>query len=58
MLNEPKIIIKDDKCFVEMPEHQYDAISPRMSKYQLVMTKEIFIECYNKWIKNSEDSYL
>ena len=42
---EQKIIFDDNKCYVETP------IYPDSVKRELVMTKEVFIECYNKWIK-------
>ena len=46
---EEKIIFEEDKCFVEMP------IYSNFVKRQLVMTKEVFIECYNKWIKEDKN---
>lgn len=46
---EQKIIFDEDKCYVETP------IYPDSVKRELVMSKEIFIECYNKWIKKIED---
>ena len=45
-----EIIIDDNECYVEIP------IYPDRVKRELVMTKEVFIECYNKWIIG-EDGY-
>lgn len=42
---EQTVIIDDDKCYVEIP------VYGDCYKRQVVMTKEIFIECYNRWIK-------
>lgn len=44
-----QIIFDGDKCYLEV--HIYGAKYER----KLVMTKEVFIECYNKWIKENKD---
>jgi hypothetical protein len=44
---EQKIIFEDDACYVETP------IYPDCVKRELVMTKEVFIQCYEKWIKEN-----
>lgn len=49
---EQKIILDEDKCFVETPIYPDDL---NCVKRELVMTKEVFIECYNKWIKEDND---
>lgn len=44
---EQQIIIDNDKCYVETP---IDA-DCGVVKRELVMTKEVFIQCHEKWIK-------
>ena len=44
-----QIIFDDDKCYVETPIDQISV------KRELIMTKEVFIECYNRWIKRDAD---
>ena len=52
-MNEEKLQFVDDKLFVYTPLPQYDVCSG-IYKIQLVMTKEIFQECYKRWIKPQE----
>lgn len=47
---EPKIT--DDGIY--MPELEY-ALEGTCSNYRMIMTKEMFIEAYNKWIKGMEE---
>lgn len=50
-MSEEELRFIDDKLFVYTPLPLYgDAIY----KIQLVMTKEIFQECYKKWIESQE----
>ena len=53
-MNEGKLRFVDDKLFAYTPLPQYGST---IYKIQLVMTKEIFQECYKKWIEpqKSED---
>lgn len=46
---EQKIIFEGNRCYVETP------IYPDSAKRELVMTKEVFIECYKRWVKGVED---
>ena len=48
-INEPRIEIQDDNVVCLTPQPQY---GKGFSKCDLVMTKEVFIECYNRWIKD------
>jgi len=50
-MNEEELRFNDDKLFVYTPLPQY---GDGICKVQLVMTKEIFQECYNRWIKPQE----
>lgn len=47
---EPQVT--DDGIY--MPEREY-VLEGTCSKYRMVMTKEMFIEAYNKWIKGTEE---
>ena len=42
----------DDELFVYIPLPKYG--DGRMYKKQLVMTKEVFRECYKRWIESQE----
>lgn len=46
---DQQIIFDGDKCYVETP------IYPNCVRRELVMTKEVFIECFNRWIKENKD---
>ena len=52
---EEEIIFEEDKCFVETPIYP-NCGKGKFVKRQLVMTKEIFVECYNKWIKEDNNA--
>lgn len=43
----------DDKlyCYTPLPQYGKD-----IYKVELVMTKDIFQECYKKWIENEKDN--
>ncbi len=47
-MNEAELRFDDDKLFLYTPLPQY---GDGIYAIQLVMTKEIFQECYKKWIK-------
>ena len=51
-MNEEELRFDDDKLFAYTPLPQY---GDGIYKVQLVMTKEIFQECYKKWIKSQEN---
>ncbi len=51
MRREEKLEFVDDKLFVYTPIPQY---GDGVYKTKLVMTKEIFQECYKKWIDTQE----
>lgn len=52
---EEKIVFEGDNCYLETPIYiSFDDKYPCV-KRKLVMTKEVFIECYNKWIKENND---
>ena len=50
-MSEEKLEFVDDKLFVYIPLPQYGV---GICRVQLVMTKEIFQECYKKWIQPQE----
>jgi len=52
-MTDEKIEFVNDKLFVYTPLPQYGA---EIYEAQLVMTKEIFQECYKKWIESQEIS--
>lgn len=52
MMNE-HLEIEGNNLYHYLPLPQY---GDGICKKDLVMTKEIFIECYNKWIKDSENT--
>ena len=43
---------EDDKLYLYYPLPQY---GEGICKKDLVMTKEIFIECYKRWIKGEKE---
>ena len=45
---EPELRFEDDKLFSYTPLPQY---GEGIYKVELVMTKEIFQECYKKWVE-------
>ena len=47
-IEEEELRFVDDSLFSYIPLPQY---GKGIYKVQLVMTKEIFQECYNRWIK-------
>lgn len=53
-MTEGKLKFVDDKLFVYIPLPQYGGGESGIYKAQLVMTKEIFQECYKRWIKEQE----
>ena len=52
-MTEGELKFIDDKLFVYIPLPQYGGTN-KIYKEQLVMTKEIFQECYKKWIEEQE----
>lgn len=50
-MNEEELRFEDDNLFVYTPIPQY---GDGICKVQLVMTKEIFQECYKRWIEPQE----
>ena len=50
-MSEEELRFVDDKLFVYTPIPQY---GDGIYKIQLVMTKEIFQECYKKWVEPQE----
>lgn len=54
-MNEQEIVFEGDEVYRLVPLPEYGG---EVCKLELVMTKEIFIECYKKWIdpqSKSED---
>ena len=51
-MNDAELKFEDDKlwCIVPLPQYGKD-----VCRRELVMTKEVFVACYNKWIKGKED---
>ena len=52
-MSEYYITVDEDKCYLDKPvlDSNGNEIGYRRT---VVMTKEAFIECYNKWIKGEE----
>ena len=48
-----KVVIEDDNVYAVIPRPDF---GENISQYRLVMTKEIFQECYKRWIKESSDA--
>lgn len=46
-----RVEIKDDKVYAFTPIYGHGNFYER----QIIMTKEIFQECYKRWIKESND---
>lgn len=44
--NGPTYVVDDSGIFVKIPNHEY--------AYETLMPKEIFIEAYNRYIKDSK----
>ena len=50
------ITVDDEYCYAERPTYREDGAVTGFTK-TLLMTKEAFVECYNKWIKaENEDN--
>ena len=52
-MSDGELRFEDDKLFAYVPLPQY---GDEIYQVQLVMTKEIFQECYKKWIESQERS--
>lgn len=50
-MNEQRLEFQDDKLYVYTPIPPYES---GVCKVEIVMTKEIFQECYKRWIKSTE----
>ena len=50
-MDEQRLKFHDDELYVYTPLPQY---GEGIYKVELVMTKEIFRECYERWIKSQE----
>lgn len=50
-MNKPKLIFQDDEVYVYTPLPQY---GEGIYDVRLVMTKDIFQECYKRWIEPAE----
>jgi hypothetical protein len=48
--SKEELVFIDDKLYAVMPL----PTNPDFNVYQLIMTKEIFEECYNQWIPQPE----
>ena len=53
MTREEHFEFNGDLLYKFTPLHQY---GDGISKAELVMTKEAFIECYNRWIKGNGET--
>lgn len=49
--NEP--YVGDDGIYMPVAEYSLEGTMPY---YRLVVTKEIFVEAYNKWIKGCDEN--
>ena len=52
MIIEETLIFEGDKLYRYIPLRHY---GEGVYKKDLVMTKKVFVECYNMWIKGVED---
>lgn len=52
-MSEPQIEIKNDKVYVYTPLPEY---GKDICRIDLVMTKDIFRECFRQWIADDEKS--
>ena len=52
-MTEQKFQFDDDKLLIYTPLPQYGA-DTKMYEVRLIMTKEIFQECYKRWIEPQE----
>ena len=52
-MNKEELRFVDDKLLVYIPTSLYGDV---IYQVQLVMTKEIFQECYKRWIKSDEET--
>lgn len=48
-------IIEDDSLIRSRPINRDDAIAFVVIEKQIVITKEEFLACYNKWVKGEEE---
>ena len=57
---DQKIVIDGDNCFCDTPmwDGREGGVSCHYVERRLVMTKEVFIQCYNAWIKPTTEIYL
>ena len=46
----------NDEVYVKTPLPQYQLAVGEVCKHELVMTKEIFQECYKRWIKEEGEN--
>lgn len=54
---EEEVVFEGNKAYVIIPFLASDCIGTLWTEQKhLVMTKEAFIECYDKWIKPREES--
>lgn len=51
MITDETLIFEDDKLYRCCPLPQY---GEGICKKELVMTKELFIECFKKWIEEQQ----
>ncbi len=51
---KPTLEFRGDDLYLEEPVVGYSDSYP-ICRQTLVMTKDVFITCYNKWIKEEED---
>ena len=47
---ESELVIEDNKCYCDTP--MYVGNDVYYTERRLVMTKEVFIQCYNAWIRD------
>lgn len=48
----PKIVVNDNGVYKRQEVQTWDKSTAKCYVDELIMTKDAFIECYNKWIKN------
>ena len=56
------IVFENDKCYVDTPVYPLNDYCYPLNDYcanyqrRLIMTKEAFVECYNRWIKGEDEN--
>ena len=50
----PEIVVNDNGVYKRQEVQTWDKSTAKCYVDELIMTKDAFIECYNKWIKQED----